>query len=68
MIDYIQELNRNHEKNILLWPRMSIGDDQDRLYLDEPMCWCMVPPLLATRYSKDIIVKHSFLNDSFEIV
>jgi hypothetical protein len=63
------DMSKNHEKNILLWPRISFGDDQDKLYLDEANCWIFIPPLLATsRYSKDIIVKHSFLDSSFEIV
>lgn len=60
------DMSRHQEKNVLLWPRMSIGDDHDRLYLDRAN-WLTLPPTLAVNYHEDIIVKHSFTDGFFEI-
>lgn len=60
------DMSRHQGKNILLWPRMSIGDDHDKLYLDQS-AWSTLSPTLAVNHIEDVIVKHSFTNSFFEI-
>jgi hypothetical protein len=61
------DMSDYHDKNLLIWPRTIIGDDTEYLYLDTAHSWGSVPPVVATKYSKDITLTHVFGN-SIEIL
>lgn len=60
------DMSQYQGKNILLWPRLSIGDNQDTLYLDRGH-WGIIPPVVAVDCNRDITAKYSFCDRSFEI-
>lgn len=61
------DMSKYHNKNLLIWPRASIGDDSEYLYLDTANNWGAIPPMVATKYSKDITLTHLLGNSPMEI-